>query len=148
MKRVPALRFAGPLSGGEDDLRGAGAVRPDPRVPGERIPFAVAQGLVRSDAVLIAPRDLVALLVREELLDRISLLRVRDHPVPDALPGRVRVAPEHQGPDGRVDFEELRARRVRDRKSTRLNSSHTVISYAVFCLKKKKKQKDIKYKKQ
>src|SRR5260221_10896703 len=31
---------------------------------------------------------------------------------------------------------------VIDRKSTRLNSSHTVISYAVFCLKKKKK-KDI-----
>src|SRR5437588_6806185 len=29
---------------------------------------------------------------------------------------------------------------VEDRKSTRLNSSHTVISYAVFCLKKKKKQ--------
>src|SRR5438034_5044004 len=29
----------------------------------------------------------------------------------------------------------------RDRKSTRLNSSHTVISYAVFCLKKKKKNK-------
>src|SRR5476649_2993780 len=29
--------------------------------------------------------------------------------------------------------------RGRDRKSTRLNSSHTVISYAVFCLKKKKK---------
>src|SRR5438132_6036163 len=28
--------------------------------------------------------------------------------------------------------------RVRDRKSTRLNSSHTVISYAVFCLKKKR----------
>src|SRR5947207_11369553 len=34
-----------------------------------------------------------------------------------------------------------RARRLHrgiDRKSTRLNSSHTVISYAVFCLKKKK----------
>src|SRR5687768_17988594 len=29
-------------------------------------------------------------------------------------------------------------RRVRDRKSTRLNSSHGYISYAVFCLKKKK----------
>src|SRR3954464_14175766 len=27
-----------------------------------------------------------------------------------------------------------------DRKSTRLNSSHTIISYAVFCLKKKKNQ--------
>src|SRR2546422_2181022 len=31
------------------------------------------------------------------------------------------------------------ARRLRDRKSTRLNSSHGYISYAVFCLKKKKK---------
>src|SRR5437879_7821286 len=30
---------------------------------------------------------------------------------------------------------------VRDRKSTRLNSSHRCISYAVFCLKKKKKKK-------
>src|SRR5438034_6379326 len=30
-----------------------------------------------------------------------------------------------------------------DRKSTRLNSSHTVISYAVFCLKKKKKRKKV-----
>src|SRR5437764_10734413 len=30
---------------------------------------------------------------------------------------------------------------VRDRKSTRLNSSHRCISYAVFCLKKKKKHK-------
>ena len=35
-------------------------------------------------------------------------------------------------------FVELRAE---DRKSTRLNSSHVVISYAVFCLKKKKKEK-------
>src|SRR5256885_12400503 len=33
-----------------------------------------------------------------------------------------------------------RAGQPRDRKSTRLNSSHLVISYAVFCLKKKKKQ--------
>src|SRR2546427_11328134 len=31
------------------------------------------------------------------------------------------------------------SRRRRDRKSTRLNSSHSQISYAVFCLKKKKK---------
>src|SRR2546426_8517728 len=55
--------------------------------------------------------------------------------------------------DGRSDFirvsglrgdQIFTARRVgtqhanRDRKSTRLNSSHLVISYAVFCLKKKK----------
>src|SRR2546430_13193241 len=32
----------------------------------------------------------------------------------------------------------LHARTPRDRKSTRLNSSHSQISYAVFCLKKKK----------
>src|SRR2546426_3422056 len=32
---------------------------------------------------------------------------------------------------------------IRDRKSTRLNSSHLVISYAVFCLKKKKRTKSI-----
>src|SRR2546426_3582237 len=32
---------------------------------------------------------------------------------------------------------------MRDRKSTRLNSSHLVISYAVFCLKKKKKSQNI-----
>src|SRR5947208_11513886 len=32
-----------------------------------------------------------------------------------------------------------------DRKSTRLNSSHQIISYAVFCLKKKKKQHQNEY---
>src|SRR3712207_7741824 len=35
-------------------------------------------------------------------------------------------------------FPPLLGRRARDRKSTRLNSSHANISYAVFCLKKKK----------
>src|SRR5256885_10452103 len=39
----------------------------------------------------------------------------------------------HPSPCGSVD--------LLDRKSTRLNSSHLVISYAVFCLKKKKKLK-------
>src|SRR5262252_7097939 len=34
-----------------------------------------------------------------------------------------------------VDYAESRERFAEDRKSTRLNSSHTVISYAVFCLK-------------
>src|SRR2546422_3163712 len=33
----------------------------------------------------------------------------------------------------------------RDRKSTRLNSSHGYISYAVFCLKKKKKNKNVQH---
>src|SRR2546430_8462916 len=39
---------------------------------------------------------------------------------------------------GRARFRP--ARRDEDRKSTRLNSSHSQISYAVFCLKKKNKQ--------
>src|SRR5207247_7460450 len=47
-----------------------------------------------------------------------------------------------------VDYDELAARTLQggsdeeilDRKSTRLNSSHEWISYAVFCLKKKKKK--------
>src|SRR2546426_8379647 len=41
-------------------------------------------------------------------------------------------------PSTTVNSESSDARR--DRKSTRLNSSHLVISYAVFCLKKKKKK--------
>src|SRR3989454_3646412 len=42
----------------------------------------------------------------------------------------------------RVSTPELpRVLRVGDRKSTRLNSSHLVISYAVFCLKKKKRNR-------
>src|SRR5438132_4659889 len=45
-------------------------------------------------------------------------------------------------PDHRLHPNRPRQRpELRDRKSTRLNSSHTVISYAVFCLKKKKKKK-------
>src|SRR5690625_6373728 len=40
-----------------------------------------------------------------------------------------------------IDAEDIRQLfEVRDRKSTRLNSSHVAISYAVFCLKKKKKK--------
>src|SRR5690242_20868197 len=44
-----------------------------------------------------------------------------------------------------LHHERGRAPRQRDRKSTRLNSSHMSISYAVFCLKKKKKSKKLNY---
>src|SRR5688500_7459611 len=44
------------------------------------------------------------------------------------------------------NLEKLIDKCQEDRKSTRLNSSHLVISYAVFCLKKKKKYKHIKIK--
>src|SRR5690554_8101328 len=49
---------------------------------------------------------------------------------------RVRLARDRDRPRHRV--HDLGAQ---DRKSTRLNSSHVRISYAVFCLKKKKKEK-------
>src|SRR5438034_11751819 len=73
---------------------------------------------------------------------------------PPRLPRAVRGAREGETPDGDrrrgrgpVDDRDAapkprddapRHLRGPDRKSTRLNSSHTVISYAVFCLKKKK----------
>src|SRR6266550_5662125 len=66
-------------------------------------------------------------------------LVARDDPAPLEhvdQPPRPRVA--HPQPP----LEERHGRRLglRDRKSTRLNSSHGYISYAVFCLKKKKKK--------
>src|SRR5205807_10127208 len=57
-----------------------------------------------------------------------------------AAAGRLR--PRCAGPPDRpcAQSELRRVVSARDRKSTRLNSSHLVISYAVFCLKKKKKK--------
>src|SRR3989454_2311359 len=57
---------------------------------------------------------------------------VRRHP-PHRIRSRAR---ENEGRDGEALLDHAS---TRDRKSTRLNSSHLVISYAVFCLKKKKK---------
>src|SRR5256885_8530621 len=57
----------------------------------------------------------------------------------DALPISRRA--QARPPPGPVHDAHPRARLEPDRKSTRLNSSHLVISYAVFCLKKKKKKK-------
>src|SRR2546426_11888117 len=67
------------------------------------------------------------------------------HPV--SVPLRVDLGPAARrdgrgAPPGAAEGVRYGARVVlrRDRKSTRLNSSHLVISYAVFCLKKKKIQ--------
>src|SRR2546421_5259671 len=69
------------------------------------------------------------------LLERRRVRRGLDPAVLD------RVVPRRRGDVPRGDLEQHgRGRRGRDRKSTRLNSSHDQISYAVFCLKKKKKQ--------
>src|SRR5690348_17916418 len=63
---------------------------------------------------------------------------VRDHDVRGLLPAQLlqladRPLDRHLGAGGEL----------LDRKSTRLNSSHPSISYAVFCLKKKKKHNKI-----
>src|SRR6476660_9891129 len=50
--------------------------------------------------------------------------------------------------DQRVDTHDPRIAIPGDRKSTRLNSSHQIISYAVFCLKKKKGDKEIAFAKE
>src|SRR5215216_6917109 len=78
---------------------------------------------------------------RSTLFPYTTLFRSR-RPLPrDQRPRRHHLGPR---PPGR-----LRLRRgPRDRKSTRLNSSHQIISYAVFCLKKKKKIKNTKTKKE
>src|SRR5215211_272377 len=71
---------------------------------------------------------------RDQLADDDVLLEA-DQRVALALDGRL-----GQHPCGLLEGGR-RQPRLGDRKSTRLNSSHTVISYAVFCLKKKKKKK-------
>src|SRR3712207_7414915 len=74
--------------------------------------------------------------------------RARDGDAPEGaqLRARRRVPVQqhrlHAGGHHRAARERQVAARLRrgDRKSTRLNSSHATISYAVFCLKKKKKR--------
>src|SRR5690554_7760466 len=61
-----------------------------------------------------------------------------------AIAGRCLPESDRYPPGGRRRV----ARYNSDRKSTRLNSSHVRISYAVFCLKKKKKKKNKKKNKQ
>src|SRR5258707_10963874 len=60
---------------------------------------------------------------------------------PDQVAPRRAARGHHAQPRADASLEDRATRRrgLRDRKSTRLNSSHANISYAVFCLKKKKK---------
>src|SRR5690625_394410 len=58
----------------------------------------------------------------------------------DALGGAIAQATDLAGIQFRI-LNQSKGPAVRDRKSTRLNSSHVAISYAVFCLKKKNKNK-------
>src|SRR5690349_11065206 len=68
----------------------------------------------------------------------------RSHDISEAVRDQF-YSPKNEGPHDH--FAELVVG-LQDRKSTRLNSSHVEISYAVFCLKKKKKTKTNKTRKE
>src|SRR2546430_12279149 len=78
---------------------------------------------------------------RSTLFPYTTLFRSRVRAGVRAAPGGAREAPDHgagRGRAGPTAQGRSQGQRDRDRKSTRLNSSHSQISYAVFCLKKKK----------
>src|SRR5437660_8172990 len=78
---------------------------------------------------------------RSTLFPYTTLFRSGPVDVVEPQPQRVLVEGERR-PDAEEHSEHVHRGRVgADRKSTRLNSSHVAISYAVFCLKKKKKRK-------
>src|SRR3712207_9029262 len=80
------------------------------------------------DALPISGHDLDALAEEHHAAQhdvRVEQAELQQPPVPDEVPGGVGAVAQHP---------------AQDRKSTRLNSSHANISYAVFCLKKKKTQ--------
>src|SRR3712207_8708490 len=81
---------------------------------------------VRLDAELVAQQEGEPLVLAERF-DALSGARVAFHETPAGLLVE-RVAHEERS---------VGRRGIADRKSTRLNSSHAHISYAVFCLKKK-----------
>src|SRR5439155_24468040 len=70
--------------------------------------------------------------------DQQNLRRAHQHRGHDFKFQRARGRDTARRVELRPDQREVR----RDRKSTRLNSSHVAISYAVFCLKKKKKNRE------
>src|SRR5258708_8826828 len=77
----------------------------------------------------------------------VGFVRLDHHPVAEPEPRIGAVGVDDSAvDDGRIEVPGVQERRDQrrggglavDRKSTRLNSSHQIISYAVFCLKKKK----------
>src|SRR2546427_1081063 len=76
---------------------------------------------------------------RSTLFPYTTLFRSRGGRAPTARPRPARHDRAVRGPPRSREERGPDPARLRDRKSTRLNSSHSQISYAVFCLKKKKK---------
>src|SRR5690242_21736315 len=77
---------------------------------------------------------------RSTLFPYTTLFRSDVEVVEQAVGDRDRIAADGVAARVAGAVDQLSVRAVEDRKSTRLNSSHMSISYAVFCLKKKKKE--------
>src|SRR5207245_10262202 len=96
---------------------------------------------------LITPRPPTSTLFPYTTLFRSTLSKADNKTLLDGAGAQVLAEPQVAIPPGFVsrDITTLTpGSTTLDRKSTRLNSSHGSISYAVFCLKKKKKQNIIK----
>src|SRR5947208_4839396 len=95
-------------------------IRPPPR--STLFPYTT---LFRSQAELARARDELQRAESSHKLSHLSYTRLSE------------VAKQRAGLIAQQEIDDVQ----RDRKSTRLNSSHQIISYAVFCLKKKKNKK-------
>src|SRR2546421_1559485 len=126
--------------------RGAGCKVPGGVMIDAASEIPIGRGLGSSGAATVAgalaARALLGLELDDAALARLCA-DVEHHPdnvAPAIYGGAVLAVP---GPEGRLTVAPLEVHGslvfVLDRKSTRLNSSHDQISYAVFCLKKKKK---------
>src|SRR2546430_13753018 len=93
-----------------------------------RSPLFPYTPLFRSEILLAQqPADALLQVRRQHLLYRITV---------EANDGLEQLQAQHRGSELLLAGDDLQ--QDADRKSTRLNSSHSQISYAVFCLKKKK----------
>src|SRR5688572_31152393 len=92
-----------------------------------------------TDIYTLSLHDALPILVEVEL--RALVLHLDQAPERGVEAGRLAAAEELEHALEGVGIAETVDAGDRDRKSTRLNSSHSQISYAVFCLKKKIKQK-------
>src|SRR5256885_5473588 len=116
---------------------------PAPHTPRRKLDVAAQRSLIR----LGFPREAIHVIAKKLLGHfHVDLSFVLGHQLlPATMPRVGAVSGVARGEGGflrcqfRIDGE-IGSDKVADRKSTRLNSSHLVISYAVFCLKKKKNQ--------
>src|SRR2546426_12471928 len=126
--RLPSVAFSSPLSSLKLSAAFTASALTMPRrtrswirrsSSAARRPAGSALRLCSGVSALLATPDLATIPPRDD---------PAEHDVQPAEPGRHQPVAPRRGAEQRGD-----------RKSTRLNSSHLVISYAVFCLKKKKK---------